>query len=169
MRSKQLLFAAIGVLMVLQFTQYASACVCAGEQSVREAFKASDAIFAGTYIGSEYRSGIKDEFMEMRRRDGEKVNGYKVLVLKFEVKTWWKGAGTREVIIVTGNTRTPDGMESVSDCEVGFETGKTYLVYASTSDGDLYAGACSRTARLSSARGDVVKLNAIRRGRKPFA
>lgn len=167
MRSyKLILLSVIGTLLLVA---QASACVCAGEESVTQAFKHSDAIFAATYIGGEYRRGIKNQFMEMRRSDGEKVDGYTVLVLKFEVKTWWKGAGTHEVIITTSDTRMPDGSESVSDCEFGFEKGKTYLVYANADGGYLYSGACTRSAELSSAHGDVKKLNAILKGRKPFA
>jgi hypothetical protein len=167
MRSATLILLTATALFV--FVGRSAACVCAGEESVGQAFKSSDAIFAATYVGSEYRSGIKNQFMEMRRSDGDKVDGYKVLVLKFEVKTWWKGAGTREVIITTSDTKMPDGSESISDCEFGFEKGKTYLVYANADAGQLYSGACTRTAELGSAHSDVRKLNAIRLGRKPFA
>src|ERR1043165_7517992 len=110
MRSKRLLLlSAIALGLSIGFSQNAQACVCDGDQSFHEAFKQADAIFAATYVGGEYRSGIKDEFAEMRRGWGEKVDGYQVLVLKFAVKTWWKGAGTSEVIIVTEQTKNPDG------------------------------------------------------------
>lgn len=166
MRSTRLLLLTIG-LLVSGFASTASACVCAGERSVRAAFKESKAVFTGTFLRAEFRSGIRNEMQEIANEAwGKKGQPYEVEVYIFAVDTWWKGAGTREVVLMTDTTRAPDGTESVSDCGLGFEVGKKYLVYAYENGKNISAGACSRTARISRARGDIKKLNAIRPGKK---
>jgi hypothetical protein len=166
MRSRTvLLFTAI--VLSLVFCVDAAACVCAGEPSVRTAFKESAAVFTGTFIRAEFRKGIRSEMQEIANDAwGKKGQPYEVEVYIFQVDTWWKGAGTREVMLITDSTRAPDGSTSVSDCGLGFDEGEKYLVYASQNGDNISAGACSRTASISHARGDIIKLDSIRRGKK---
>jgi len=141
----------------------AFACLCSGTPTVAEELKQATAIFSGKYTGAEYRKGIVDEFRKMEEQiDGKKVE-YEVLVLKFEAQQWWKGSPAREVILITGVTRAADGMTSIPDCEIAFERGKLYLVYAYGKESELGTDGCSRTARLSKARAD---LRILGRGKK---
>jgi hypothetical protein len=159
----------MAVLAVGLFAGHASACVCA-QVSFREDFRQASSIFAGKFVRSEWRAGVRNEMHEIAlESEGKKGEPYQVEVQIFEVETWWKGPGTREVALVTDHTRAPDKTESMSDCGLGFTIGQTYLIYAYDNDKNLSTSACSRTAKLASARGDVKKLNAIRKGRKPFA
>jgi hypothetical protein len=141
----------------------AFACVCAGTSSVTEEFKDAAAVFSGKYVGSEYRKGIVNQFREMQQSEGQRIE-YEVLVLKFEVEEWWKGNLDKEVILVTEQTRASDGTVSVSDCELGFEKGKRYLVYAFGEGNELGASACSRTKSLRKAKADLKELG---KGNKP--
>ena len=167
MRSTKLLLMA-GMAVAL-FAGHASACVCASV-SFREEFKQAAAIFAAKFVRTEWRTGIRNEMHEIALdSEGKKGEPYEVEVQIFQVQTWWKGAGTREVALATDHTRAPDKTESMSDCGLGFTVGQTYLVYAYEDGKNLSTNACSRTAKLASARGDVKKLNGIRKGRKPFA
>lgn len=94
---------------------------------------------------------------------GKKVD-YEVLVLRFHAERWWKGDPLREVILVTEQTRTPDGSESISNCDYPFEVGERYLVYAYGAENELGTSACTRTRKLKKAKEDFKVLG---EGRKP--
>jgi hypothetical protein len=137
-------------------------CVCDTLPGVETAFREASAVFSARYVGAEYRKGIRNELREM---DGEK--DYEVQVLKFEATSWWKGAGKREVILISDNTRAKDGSETVSDCGLGFEKGRDYLIYAYGKGDDFGTGACTLTKRISRARDDIRRLNKLASARKP--
>ena len=134
----------------------ALACVCAGDQTVQQAYKDSGAIFAGRMIAAEWRSGIKNEFAEMDNEWRKTNRKYEVLVYRFEVTRWYKGDnGSTEATLVTEQVKFDDGTESVSDCGLAFKENEDYLIYAYDDKGELGTGVCSRTKRRSRASADL--------------
>src|SRR3982751_949475 len=99
----------IGLLVSAVFLLVGSAvstraCVCGGTSSIDESFKEASAIFAGRFLRAEYRRGIKNKLYEIHAEmDGKQGEEYEVLVYVFEAKTWWKGAGTQEVVLISDN------------------------------------------------------------------
>lgn len=154
---KNSLFIILVLAVVFAGSQTASACVCAGEESIGAAFNHADAVFSAEYLGAEYRKGIVNELREMQKQiDGGKAVEYEVLVLKFRVEEWWKGGTESELILLTDNTRGADGTESISDCEYVFsKKGEKFLIYAYGKSGALSTGACTRTAKLKNAKKDL--------------
>src|ERR1051325_7036967 len=104
------------IFAVLLLPISAAACVCAGTQTVQEAYRESTAVFAGRLIAAEYRRGIKNEFAEMDAESQGKKSEYEVLVYRFQVPRWYKGENsTSEAVLVTDNVRyLDDGTESIS-------------------------------------------------------
>ena len=152
----------LAVVFFLSTASSAYACVCAGT-TVQRSFREATAIFTGKYLRSEYRKGIKSHFEEMNAGyTGEKLE-YEVLVYIFESDVWWKGPGTREVVLMTDETRRSDGSGSVSDCGLGFEMGRDYLIYAYGEGDEFGTGACSLTKRRSRAAKDINTLNKLAR------
>lgn len=147
-------------LVVLFAASSAFGCLCSGT-TVQKSFKEATAIFTGNFIRSEYRKGIKSEFeaqdMEWK---GKKVD-YEVLVYIFETDQWWKGAGTKEIVLITDQTRRSDGTESVSDCGLGFKPDIKYLVYAFGEGDNFGTNACSLTKRAEKAAKDIGILNKL--------
>ena len=141
------------------------ACVCDGDQTVKQAYKESTAVFAGRFIAEEYRTGIKDQFAEMEAESSGKKREYEVLVYRFVVTRWYKGDNnTSEAILVTDRVRyLDDRSEVVSDCGLGFKTSESYLVYAYGEPDDLSTNACSLTKRLARARADLDVLERLRK------
>lgn len=93
---------------------------------------------------------------------GKKLD-YEVMVYIFESDLWWKGAGAREVVLMTDETRRSDGTESVSDCGLGFEKDHDYLIYAYGKGDDFGTGFCTLTKRMSRAAKDINTLNKLAR------
>jgi hypothetical protein len=167
---RKLLLLAAFLFVSIPFTQNAKACVCSGDETVDQAFKESAAVFTGTFIRAEYRTGIKNELYEDHlEMDGKKGEPYEVEVYIFAVDTWWKGPSSVEVVLESDSTRAPDGTTTVSDCGLGFEEGKKYLVYAYGEDEHLSTNACSRTMSLKRADKDTKQLGKLAKPRKPQA
>ena len=143
----------------------ASACLCDTKATVEKAYAESAAIFAGKYIGSEYRKGLKSEFAEMDNEWRGKKRDYEVLVQRFEVAAWYKGDnGIQEAVLITDEVRfLDDGSSTVSDCGLGYKEGESYLIYAYGDEKGYDSGACTRTARLSRASADIPILKRLRR------
>jgi hypothetical protein len=149
-------------MFVLSAATVASACLCEGT-TVEKSFKNASAIFTGKFIREEYRKGIKSEFEEMNAEFIGKKLDYEVLVYIFEADRWWKGDGTKEVVLISDETRRSDGTSSVSDCGLGYEEGREYLIYAYGEGDDFKSGACSLTKRISRAAPDMKILNKLAR------
>jgi len=141
----------------------ASACVCDKKATVEKAYAESAAIFAGKFIGSEYRRGLKSEFAEMDNEWRGKKREYEVLVHRFEVADWYKGDNsTRQTILVTDEVRfLDDGSSTVSDCGLGYKEGESYLIYAYGDEKAYDSGACTRTARLTRSSADIAILKRL--------
>ncbi len=141
-------------------------CVCDTSVTFDEEFKESTAVFSGKYIGAEYRKDIVNKSIETTFFPGDEKKIYEVLVLKFQVEQSWKGALKQQIVLLTNHARFSDGSTSISDCDLSFDEGKRYLIYAYGAENELKTGACSRTARLKSAKKDLKLLGA---GKKPVA
>jgi hypothetical protein len=142
-----------------------SGCVCVPSQGIAKELKASSAVFAGKFIGTEFRKAVASgEVITSHGNTGEKKAVQEVLVLKFQVERWWKGSNTREVKIVTDRMRSSDGSETITDCDFPFEVGKRYLVFTYSDEEGLRTNACTRTKAIEKANED---LKALGRGRKP--
>jgi hypothetical protein len=152
----------LSMLFVLLTASPAHACLCGGT-TVRKSFKEASAIFTGKFLRSEYRKGIKSQFEEMNAGYTGKKLDYEVLVYVFEADKWWKGAGTREVVLISDETRRSDGTGSVSDCGLGFEKGVDYLIYAYGKGDDFGTGACTLTKRVARAQKDISLLGRLAR------
>ena len=158
------------LLSVFVFATSGFACVCAGEETVQSSFKESTAIFAGKMIREEWRSGIRNELHDIAMNiSGDQKRDYEVKVYVFAVDTWWKGAGTSEVVLISDHVRSKDGTESISDCGLGFEAGHDYLIFAYGEGDNFGTGVCSRTKSLGRAKADIKKLNRLAKPRGPFA
>jgi hypothetical protein len=149
-------------ILILLAAPSVFACVCAGT-TVEDSFKEATAIFTGKFLRSEYRKGVKDQFREMELESNGKGVEYEVLSYVFEADRWWKGRPKREVVLYTDHTRDPDGTEHISDCDVGFEVGREYLIYAYGEGDEFGTGACSLTKRISRAAKDIKALNRLAR------
>ena len=94
------------------------ACGCGGvpgqtiEKAVVGAFNMSNVVFQGKVIDFEYRKGIRNEFMSNNLDAAGRPIGYKTMVVKFKVESWWKGSLASEVLLVTEQTRNDDGTSS---------------------------------------------------------
>ncbi len=159
----------ISILFFVFFLLNASAtfgCVCDMSESFAKAFKESTAVFSGKYIGAEYRKGIVNELVELSFYPPQEKKSYEILVLKFQVEKSWKGTAKKEAVLITNEAKFSDGSTSVSDCDLSFEKGKRYLIYAYGKKNELQTNACSRTAALKNAKNDLKRLGA---GRRPLA
>lgn len=150
------------VVFLLSAAPAAFACLCEGT-TVEKSFKNAAAIFTAKYLRSEYRKGIKSEFEEMNAEWTGKKLDYEVMVYIFVSDRWWKGAGTREVVLMTDYTRRSDGSESISDCGLGFKTDTKYLIYAYGEGDNFGTGQCTLTKRISRAAPDIKILNKLAR------
>jgi hypothetical protein len=121
----------------------ASACSCADPGPPCRALPQSDAVFVG-------------KVQEIDEREEAGTRGA-VRRVRFSVEENFRGAGVERgasLEVVTGF--------GGGDCGYGFERGERYLVYAQHRAGgdSLYAGICSRTARLADAADDLAYLRA---------
>jgi hypothetical protein len=151
----------IACLMLLFSTGIANACLCDGEDTVKEAFAGASVIFMGQYLGSEYRKGIKNEMVDLHMSTQGLPGDYEILVYRFKANRRWKGDMGNEVILVTDHARLPNGSEVISDCGLGFDVGQEYLVYAYGAKNELASDACTRTRRKARAAQDIKELDGL--------
>lgn len=158
----------IAALTLLFSSGIAHACLCDGEDTVKEAFAGASTIFMGQYLGSEYRKGIKNEMVALHMSTQGLPGDYEILVYRFKAHRRWKGDIGTEVIVITDHARLPNGSEVISDCGLGFEVGQEYLVYAYGGKNELAADACTRTRGKVRAGQDIKELDRLARtsGRK---
>src|SRR5215207_662929 len=125
----------------------AHACTCAGIATPTEAFRTSDAVFAGEVIGL----GLDDPDPQ----DNIPLGG-----VEFSVNEAWKGVSERSVVIYGQGEGY--GTSVINTCDVVFDRGKNYLVYASSggedSSGLLGTNACTPTKPLAEAEKDLQAL-----------
>jgi hypothetical protein len=140
-------YAAIIVMILGANVVFASRCLAL--RNVSDELKGSVAVFSGQAVAAE--------FQPIAAQAGWPEGG-EVLVVRFSVERWWKGAGTSEIVIYTGEGRLPDGFQRVFAHDFTFEVAEKYLVYAFDNEGQLGASKCGRTAKLADAAEDVTEL-----------
>lgn len=121
-------------------------CSCFEVEELEHALQASEAVFIGTVIGSaealdtvSLSQGVDEEPIVTPRR-----------VVRIRPLGMWKGTAAAVLEVRTGL--------STADCGFPFETGETYLVFATDDEGTLATGSCSRTALVEEAVDDLLAL-----------
>ncbi len=146
------------------------ACGCPGSSDekisdvVQAAAQKSTMVFAGKVVGLEYRKGIPNQEIEVRRKGSDKAIDYETMVVIFQLDRRWKGEAQSEVVLITSVTKYADGTGSSAGCDYSFKKNKSYLVYAYGKAKELRTDACTRTRLLTKAQKDLEILGA---GEKP--
>ena len=94
--------------------------------AVKNAVKQSTMVFTGKVVGFEYRKGIRNQYMELYKKNSGKNIEYETLVVKFQVERRWKGEATKEVFLITDETKNSDGTMSSSSCDYHFKEAESY-------------------------------------------
>jgi hypothetical protein len=133
---KNLKWAAAVVALLLLSADVALACRCP-----KTAASADLSQFAAVFTGRVVES--------KRLPTGERV--------KFRVERVWKGRITSEVILLLRRASDPG---VISSCDIGFQKGESYLVYAlmSRDGGTLTTSKCTRTRKVAEAKEDFAAL-----------
>ena len=142
-----LILSFFGLLLLAQIDVYACKCVSIPqtlEQEIKGRLKTSKAAFSGEVL----------KINETSQRGN--VTGLDVTV-NMRLKQVWKGQLAKQVIINTS--------DNSAACGYSFEAGKSYLVFAhSSNDKILATGLCSGNRPLETA-GEELKI--LGKGRKP--
>jgi hypothetical protein len=160
---KRIIFSSFGVLFALLFIQIdAFACGCPGRSKditkiVTEEFNKVSLVFSGKVVEAKWIP------LTEKNASGRKIK-VEVLIIKFAVDNWWKGKTKNQVIWRTSNIRYPDmnSGEGGSNCEFSFDSGRKYLVYASSIKGKLIASVCGGTTRIENAESDIKELQKLK-------
>ncbi len=142
------------VLMCAGYTS-ASACVCALSLNKRISLKKAVA-----KAKSEAAVVFSGQVIELDDS-----------IVKFRVERLWKGARTKEIVLInTGAGKSEGGDRIISSCAYNFRLGEKYLVYAYRSEGKLETNKCTRTAVMEGATEDVGMLENLgpKKERKPL-
>lgn len=145
---------------------FACVCMMPGKDLAREvkfAAKNSTTIFTGKVVGFEYRKGIRNKYMESRIKSIGKNIEYETLVIKFQVDRRWKGEATKEIFLVTDQTKNSDGTQSSTSCDIYFKIGENYLIYGYGKIDELRTSPCSRTNLLEKTK----DLEILGKGKSP--
>ncbi|HEY0606178.1 MAG TPA: hypothetical protein VGD58_24870 [Herpetosiphonaceae bacterium] len=116
-------------------TRCVFACSCIMPGTPQEEITRSDAVFSGKVT---------------QLTPTKALDGTEAIKVSFEVGQVWKGQIPQELLVETSS--------SSASCGYSFESGKEYLVYAYSNEGQLSVGLCSRTALLADAQEDVTAL-----------
>lgn len=116
-------------------TRCVFACSCIMPGTPQEEITRSDAVFSGKVT---------------QLTPTKAIDGTEAIKVSFEVGQVWKGQIPQELLVETSS--------SSASCGYSFESGKEYLVYAYSNEGQLSVGLCSRTALLADAQQDVTAL-----------
>ena len=139
-------------------------CVCVPNKGdIKKELREAGAVFSGKFVGTEYRKSGDSQVVTSSVETAGEESQAEILVLKFQVENWWKGKGTKEVVLVTDRTKSADGSETISSCDFQFEIGKRYLVYAFSDEKQLKTNVCTRTKEIGKAGKD---LKILGKGRK---
>jgi hypothetical protein len=143
---------ALTVLMFMSVSRSARACMC-GAIEPDLAYQNAFLVFTGTVEKiTELTRKIVHEGKPALTSDGR--------IVRITVEEYFKGTGGTEIDLRGGNT----------SCDIGFETGRRYIVYATQNGqtGALGAFSCSRTRLLDDyAKPDISYLRRAARGEWP--
>jgi Carboxypeptidase regulatory-like domain len=143
---------ALTALLLIWAPRSARACSCPAIE-LDVAYQDAVVVFTGTV----------DKITELKREivhEGKPAQTSDSRIVRFTVEEIFKGAVGTDVELRGENT----------SCDVGFETGKRYIVYASQNaqTGDLGAFSCSRTQPLGDySKPDISYLRRVARGERP--
>jgi len=143
---------ALTVLMLISVSPSTRACIC-GAIEPDAAYQNAFLVFSGTV----------EKVTELTRevvQDARSLPTSEGRVARITVEEYFKGTGGAEIELREGNT----------SCDIGFEAGKRYIVYASQNvqTGTLGAFTCSRTRLLDDyAKPDISYLRRAARGERP--
>jgi hypothetical protein len=156
----------IGVFIICLFCSVTSifACRCVITPT-EDHIKNSTIIFSGKVVGFEYRKGIPNNFMDEQAKATGKFIDYETLVVKVQVKQWWKGDAPKEIFLVTNETKNADGTNSWSSCDFHFLEDETYLIFADKKGNEYRTSSCSGTRKLGEAEKE---LKILGEGKKPI-
>lgn len=164
---KRTIFLSLSVLVTLLFIQINTfACGCPGRsedtaKEVAQDFNQASMVFSGKVIEAKWQP------ISEKNASGKRIKA-EVLILKFAVDNWWKGKIKNEIFWRTSSIRYPDlnvGMTG-SNCEVGFDVGRKYLVYARNLEGRLIAQECGGTTQIEYAENDIKELQKLKKVKK---
>ena len=130
----------------------AAACGCGGTASLSAAYEAADLVFVGTVVRSQRTKSWRQENADGSISGGiEPIPGTAV----FTVDRVFRGQSIDRLTIVG------DG----AACNVPFEPGQRWLVYAHVAGGRASTSICSRTRLREAAGQDIGYLDGRSRGR----
>jgi len=140
---KKFLFLLFSFVLLHFVSSVSFACSCAppriGEteiERIKVAHQKAKAIFSG-------------KVLKVKVRKSSDTNPFPSVQVTFKVLETWKGVETEKVIIATEDNR-------YGGCGSEFKVGKTYLVYAYTSEsGGLETNQCTRTNELPEEERDL--------------
>lgn len=134
----------IRMACLLLAPQILAACHCLVSRSTCHEVSASNLVFIGTV-----------DTIQPAERSTQKV--------RFKVKTMFRRKTDAE-----SNSPFVDIWNEAGDCSIAFQTGETYLVYATDDEQSDHfeTGVCHRTARLSDAGEDLAYLYFLQNGGK---
>ena len=115
------------------------------------AVRNSSAVFTGQVTAIEYIPA-----------EDQQVKGRKMQVVKLATGTWWKGTPSEQITLHTNIPRDADGTDYIVSTEYRYEVGRSYLIYATSAGGHLYADGCTRTRELGPATSDIAELEALK-------
>jgi uncharacterized protein DUF1416 len=142
----------LALAVLLSVSHSSRACVC-GAIEPDVAYQNAFLVFTGTV----------EKVTELTREavhDGKSVMASDGRVTRITVEEYFKGTGGPEIELRGGNT----------SCDIGFEAGKRYIVYASQNrqTGAFEAFSCSRTRLFDDyAKADISYLRRAARGERP--
>lgn len=146
----------LAVISLLATPRAASACSCFPPPPPLEAVEQADAVFLARITGVEEIEYNNSWLMRSFRKwvwDAP-FGGYRPNKLRvtFNMVEAYKGVDGSDALLTT--------IASSSMCGyTGFETGRTFLIYASRHPDDgLRTGLCSRTALVNKAKGEIRKI-----------
>jgi hypothetical protein len=139
---KKLALVIFAIPLVLLISGDAYACRC-GKPSVERSFKgAATRIFSGKVVKIDFFNAT------------------------LKVERVWKGKPVEEIVMLTGTTKSVDGLYVSSSCDYGYVLGEKYLIYAYGPENKLGTSACSRTKELKYAAADVEQLDKLKEARR---
>jgi hypothetical protein len=143
---------ALTAIMFVSVSPSVRACMCPGIEPDL-AYQNASVVFMGTVEKiTELTREIVHEGIPARASDGR--------IVRITVEEYFKGTGGPEIELRGNNT----------SCDISFEAGKRYIVYASQNSqtGALQAFSCSRTRLLDDyAKPDLSYLRRVAHGERP--
>ena len=130
-------------------------------QTVNNYFKNADAVFSGKVIEIGYRKMTESEISNKAKTNPTFFagkTGFEILVIKFVIYRWWKGFKEKQIALLTDTLKSSDGYGTTTSCEVGFNVGTEFLVFAKGADkSHLQTHSCSGTVYLKN-RSDFLQI-----------